>query len=394
MNTLTDHITNPEIGFYTVDQVVFRSKNEAAVYAQSKNSELIWHFSDEVFEKNDWTVEPEESLDFLYNIRAKELREMYDYIVVLYSGGADSTNVVESFLRQNLKVDEILVSVNSTANKLIVNDRSVQDSWNYGAEFSLQIYPRLEEYRLRSPTTKITVVETTDLLMDLLKQGSDGEWVLNCPDPLNPSATRFNYLYFSEIRKRFDKNLKIGVITGVDKPRCHVKDEKFYMVFNDYTANQISISKHFEPNDNTAIEYFYWHPSSVKMITKQCHVLRRWLEFNPQWQKFWRPRSVAEYFTNARLQQPIMRTPLYSTWNHNWYQATKNKDWWYTDLDTWWHELYSDTKEYKIWKAGLDYITKNASKYIVEKNGRPDGLTPCIKKYCIGDAPNMSNHDR
>lgn len=387
---ISDTIIDPNMGYYTVGEKVFRSKNLAALYAQSVNAQITWHFNDEIFSRNNWAEEPTESLDCLYNQRARELRETYDYIVISYSGGADSYNIVESFLRQNLHIDEILVNINSNINKLIVNNLGAIDNWNYGAEYKLQIYPRLEEIRLKSPKTKITVVDTSENILETLRNNSDGEFIINTYEPLNISGvTRFNYIYFHEIRKRFDHHTKIGIIVGIDKPRCYVKKDKFYIAFIDRITNICPLGQHFKEYDNTRIEFFYWHPSSLKILTKQCHVIRRWLEHNPRLQRFWRPKDVKDFYDIAAPQQELLRTVLYSNWNTDWFQVGKDTKWWYSEIDEWWHRNYSDTNEYKIWKSGIDYLTKYASNFVIEKEGRPDGLTPFVKTYCIGDAPKL-----
>jgi hypothetical protein len=381
-------ILNPYLGFYTVNNIPFRSKNQAAVYAQATNQELNWNFNDEIFSANNWTIEPDESLDELYNRRARQLREDYDYIVITYSGGADSGNVLECFLRQNLHVDEILVNVNSDINKTIVLDPNEKSNWNYGAEYKLQIYPRLEEIRLRSPNTKITVLDTSENILETLRDGSDGEWVLNTVEPINISgATRYNYLYHKEIRKRFDAKTKIGIITGVDKPRCFIRKNQLWIGFVDKMVNMCPIAQHFDEYDNTVTEHFYWHPSCLKMLTKQCHILKRWLIANPQHQWLWRPKDEPQWYEHQRKQQELMRTVIYSTWNPNWFQAEKDKHWWYAEIDFWWHHQYSHTKEYKMWEAGVNYLSTYASKFVYQKDGRNDGLINFVRSYLIGDMP-------
>jgi len=94
-----------DVSYYRVNNKVFSSKVLACIYATETNQEVEWVFYNNVFDKFDWTVEPSETLDELYDLRARELREKYDYIVISYSAGADSHNVLTSFLRQNLRVD-------------------------------------------------------------------------------------------------------------------------------------------------------------------------------------------------------------------------------------------------------------------------------------------------
>ena len=90
-------------GRYVVDGKIFYDKIAALVYADSVKKEVQWDYFNDVFFSADWTTEPEISLDELYRIRAQQLRDKYDYIVIFCSGGADSTNVLYSFLKNGIQ---------------------------------------------------------------------------------------------------------------------------------------------------------------------------------------------------------------------------------------------------------------------------------------------------
>ena len=66
-------------------------------------------FTDDSFNKLDWTIEPAQSLKSLMLTRALQLRETYKYIKFFFSGGADSTTVLNVFLDNNIPIDEIVV---------------------------------------------------------------------------------------------------------------------------------------------------------------------------------------------------------------------------------------------------------------------------------------------
>ena len=99
----------PQI-FYKVGNNIHLKKVNAVLDANQKNENMSWHFFDDIFEKNDWLNEPAEDINNLYYLRAKQIRESYDYVVLLCSGGADSTNALYSFLNQGIFPDEIIVS--------------------------------------------------------------------------------------------------------------------------------------------------------------------------------------------------------------------------------------------------------------------------------------------
>lgn len=380
------NLFNKHLGYYTVGNSIFESKNEAVMYANKTNQKISWYFNDEVYDNYPWTKEPDTSLDDLYDKRARELREKYDYLVLSYSGGSDTHNILSCFLRQNLFLDEIVVNINAKINRIIVNDPNITGNWNYGAEYKLQIYPRLEEVRNISPGTKITVVDTSDSIIESMNNAGDASWVIGKKEALNISAvTRYNYLYFNDIRKKFDKNKKIAVIVGVEKPLSYISKNKFYVVFSDKMANLTPAQQHFEEYTNTQTEYFYWHPTTADIVCKQAHTIKNWLSKNPRYLNLWTPRDKTEFYSNHKLIQSIIKNVIYTTWNKNWFQVEKDTMFWHGEIDAWWHKFYKDTKEYAIWKEGIDYIAKNSGQYVYEKNGVKDGLINFGKTYYVGD---------
>ena len=56
-----------------------------------------------------WDKEPTESWEELLLERALTLREKYKYLKLWFSGGGDSTTVLNTFLRNNIYIDEIIV---------------------------------------------------------------------------------------------------------------------------------------------------------------------------------------------------------------------------------------------------------------------------------------------
>lgn len=379
---------NEELGYYICNGKIFSSKIEACIYSTKIQKPIKWIFNDSVFDHFDWSVEPEESLDELYDRRSREIREKYDYVILSYSGGADSHNILTSFLRQNLHIDEIIVNVYEKANKLYVDNASIKDSWNYGAEYKLQIYPRLEEIRNRCPKTKITVVDMSDTMFNTLKSAGDASWIMDKRETLNVSGlTRYNYVWFKDIKKNFDKDKKIILILGEGKPMTYIKDDIIHLIFIDKAANVITAQEHLTDHPNAKVELYYWHPSSTKMIAKQVHVIKKWLNANQHMKPIFTPKNRHEFNDNCRIYyHKLLRNIIYSTWNESWYQSDKGKSGWYDDIDEWFHRLYKETREYEIWKEGIKYVSDNAKDYVyTDENNIPQGLQGFNKVYRVSN---------
>lgn len=380
-------VINDKLGYYTVEDQIFDSKIKACIFANQNNKEVTWHFNNKEFSNHNWMIEPEESLDQLYDIRTRQLRESYDYIIISYSAGSDSHNIVESFLRQGLLIDEIVVNTMEKLNQNTVSlDINNKDPKNAAAEHYLQTIPRLKEIANRSPKTKITVLDLSDYLLNSWLEVGDASWILDKREGLNPlNVTRFNYLHFSDVRKNFDRNKKIALILGIEKPRTLIySNNKFYIRFIDRPSNIVTIENHIREYNNATVEYFYWSPESLKILSKQAHVIKKWLEINPQYQNLW----YYENFTPEvfrLVHERLLRNIIYTTWNADWYQADKATKDWYSEFDHWFIEGFKGTSQHHIWREGLDYVTTHAEKYVNKSNQIADGLKSFGFHFLVGE---------
>jgi hypothetical protein len=375
---------NKRLGYYIVGDQEFESKIAAALYSVKVNKPMTWIFNDKVFALHNWQQEPEESLDDLYDKRARQIRNKYDYVIISYSGGADSHNMLMSFIRQNLHVDEILVNTTEKANRLTVNDASCLHASNAGAEHELQAVPRLKELAPLIPKTKITILDLSDYVFANFEQAKDASWVLDKKEGLNPAGvSRFNYLYYSEVRKTFDKDKKIALVLGIEKPKVTIENGNVLVRFIDRIANIVTVTGHVKDYTNTTIEFFYWSPECVPMLIKQGHVVKKWLEANPQFQPDFYADNVN--FEKIRLvHERVLRSVVYSTWDNSWFQADKAVSDWYTEFDTWFIEGYKDTKAFHIWNEGINFVRDSLAEYHREVDGPPDGLKGYAKYYNLG----------
>jgi hypothetical protein len=357
---------NKSVGYYIVGNQEFSSKIQAVLYASQHNLNLSWRFNNEVFEKYNWEVEPEETLDQLYDARARELREKYDYLMVSYSGGSDSNNLMESFIRQGLHVDEILVITTDKINKNHTEyDISNKKPENISAEHVLHTIPKLNELKKQCPNTKITIRDMTDNVLEMLSNSVDGDWILTKRETLNPiGMARFDFKYINEVRKNFDSNKKIAIVLGLEKPRTMIKSDtgEFLIYFNDRATNMIPVIDVLdEYASSVEVEYFYWSPSCVKMLCKQAHVIKKWLEVNPQYQRIWADITVQSLFG---IQEPLLKNIIYTTWNNNWYQVDKPLNDFACEISDGFFKEFKNTNIYGKWEDGINFLRQNATKFL------------------------------
>ena len=94
-------------GVYTCNGKPFFNKIDAIIESNSSNKHVDWDYHNSIFEKCKWDVEPTLSLDELYKARAQQLRDSYDHLVLFFSGGVDSWNILYAFINNNIRLDEI-----------------------------------------------------------------------------------------------------------------------------------------------------------------------------------------------------------------------------------------------------------------------------------------------
>jgi hypothetical protein len=234
-------------------------------------------------------------------------------------------------------------------------------------------------------------MDMSDAVFDSLRTAGDASWILDKRETLNVSgATRYNYAWFKDIKKQFDKNKKIVLLVGEGKPMTFIRDGEFYITFSDKSANVITAQEHLGDHPNTYVELYYWHPDSLSIMTKQAHIIRKWLTLNPAMIGIWSPKTREEFdANNGKYYQKLLRNIIYTTWNNGWYQTDKSKLTWYDEIDTWFHQLYNETTEYKIWVEGITYVANNAGDYVHRDpvSNRAEGLRGFIKTYHIGKMP-------
>jgi hypothetical protein len=373
------------LGYYTCNGKEFQSKVNALIYSKVTNQPVKWVFHDQVYDSYNWAREPAESIDALYDRRAKELREKYDYLVLSYSGGSDTHNILESFIRQGLHIDEIVTNHMTEATKSVtILDHSATQSSNFAAEHQLQAVPRLQYIYDHLPKTKITTLDVSDVVLNEMSKFDDAEWVVNRNDHLSIGQLfRYNYFHFGNLKKQFDKNLSIGIIVGLDKPKTYIDDNNnFWLYFIDNVANITTVNDFNSDYTNTTTELFYWSNESADMVCKQAHVIKRWLDMNPDKQEYWRNVD----YTKMRLyHEKILRDLIYTTWNNDWFQTDKSVNWWHTEFDTWFRTNPEFSKQYSQWESGINYLAdKLGDKFILSNGSKPDSFIKFKKSYCIG----------
>lgn len=343
------------------------SQFETQEYAAKTGDKVEWNFNDEFFSTIDWTAEPTESLKELYAERARQIRNKYDYLVLSFSGGSDSHNILSTFLENNIYIDEIL-----TYHFL----DGVKDKFTPSAsmlEVTMAAVPEAKKYLEKFPTTLHRIVDGSELVKQY--------WQNNIKD------LKYNFMYYGnfyatpaplvinnlpttlpDYQRLTDSGKRVCFIHGTDKPYIQIDQGKWFFSFHSEVINaSFSIKRQFEKTP-VYDEFFYWDPNAWKLIVKQAHVLRKYLYKNHDIIKETMTGKYSNIspdymsriqFLGNRLPMFHIKNAIYPHWRNDIVDTGKEK---MTLLRTpkakWWQDSkLPGTKEYM---QGIDYVIKTA----------------------------------
>ncbi len=320
-----------------------------------------WHFNDEIFTNLDWSIPVEHNLEDLYKKRALQLRESYDYIVILFSGGADSTTVLQTFVKNKIFIDEIYVywPVSVMKNKKIHQaDISNKHGSNILSEWNFSIEPKLNYIKKYFPRTKITIADYTDII------GTNFD-----EDFLKIAGHNLLAGYFMRQKKllsaaqKISGNKKIALVAGIDKPRVCVDKHQISGYFLDIPCYS---QRPNNADDNRVIELFYWTPSCPELTIKSYQTVANYIKRHPEHAKYF----VNEYNEDPdynSIQRTILTSLLYRDWDNNTFQVGKSTSDIYPEHDYWIHKFFDKELFVKSWehayKSQIKMIDKKYIKY-------------------------------
>lgn len=312
-------------GYYTVGNKIFNFKFPALVEATKTGLPTSWNFNDEACKKFNWRQRSAISLNQLYLMRAQQLRDKYDYITLSFSGGADSHQILKTFLNNNIKLDEILVDWNIKYVDNILSVSNNTDPSNYYSEWELCIKPTLEWVRLNHPNVKITLIDSTETL-----EVEDFE---DTPLILNSLTTYQSVKRYRKLKNRIielqNSYKSVAFVVGFGKPMCEIRNNVFYLLFKDFEA---WLKTTYNGGQVFDIEYFYWTPDLLDILKEQCHVIFEYLKFKPElqylfepvpWKIYKDPARNVKYRKFNRLKNDLTNSLVYPDWDGTLFQADK-----------------------------------------------------------------------
>jgi hypothetical protein len=333
-------------GYYTYDSngKKFATREEAFADMLVNNrpeAKLEFCFHDVTYSYYNWDIEPDIDLGTLYKMRAQQLRDKYEYLILSFSGGSDSTQILNTFLKNNIFIDEIQThhhakAIESLGEDVVANDPDLQDF----LEYKYAAMPQLEMVRKLSPNTKITTLDCSDYTYDdyvnkkFISLGVNDK-IHQGSQKLFAGMPRMNGFYLTYYNNNIvETPNKTGFIRGYEKPVLGLDFETNYLnfYFSDFVMRDAAKNAKGQISNEYDIENFFWSPDAPLIPIKQSHVIKRVLETN---QKFYNTFCLRQVdwtqhqkqnrkgypaaFTTERIYSKL----IYPDWNEGIFVAPK-----------------------------------------------------------------------
>ena len=340
---------------------------------------LDWHFNKETYSKFDWTKEPVESLDELYRQRAQQIRDNYDYVVVWYGGGPDGWCMLNAFLKNNIKVDEIAQFVSYDADKdrhSVINE-----------EVFYTAIPKTQQILEQHPGIEHRVVDISEIISDIyLRPDVKYDYIYNIKGIMSANSLARSYIreYLDEYRQIIDSGRKMCFLWGTEKPRLKIFNGKWHTCFLD-VFSETNLRLQSMADHGYFDEWFYWAPDTAPIVAKQSHLLMKILNQESADSTWFSDVSGAHLpqhrLSGQYLRNDIYHTVIYPGWDPTTIVAPKPQNLLLSERDNWfWNQTTSEAVRNA--QGGVKELISRVGDYWL--NSTTDltrGIKGCINTY-------------
>jgi hypothetical protein len=368
-------------GYWVVNGLPFDKKIEAVRYASQHNAYIHFYYHDNVWEAYlatmDQTSFGKRSLTQLYKERAEQLRDKYDYLVLYYSGGTDSHNILRTFIDNDIKLDEVNIKWPKALRegKLYTPDPHDTSAFNFVSEWDYAIKPMLEHLKQNHPDVKITFSDYTEQLDNKAMEN-----IIEESNHYRNGAILYSYCYSDICLTKPN----VGHIYGIDKPLLIRVDKTIRMIFTDMPTTLFTPPSH----DPDSLEFFYWSPDMPALTVEMAYQMSNYFVENPDTIKYlWANDNIEHYDLIRDFQHNIAIKTCYTTWNYRFQVVRPNLA--VNGNDKW--KWFAEHKEFS---SVLDCLSENrksmfagvSDQYILKGGKHGDGMKTCYSQgYYLRD---------
>jgi hypothetical protein len=366
-----------KFGHYKVNNFEYYTLSDAKAASKIAGKPFSYHFNEEIYDQYDWTKDPcpDLTLDDMYRLRAQQLRDEYDYVVIMYSGGPDSANVLDAFCHNGIHVDEI-INFNS------YSSTSVVDGTLNNADYVYNVKPTIEQYQRKGKLrAKITIYDEVEYSKKHWSRVKSLGWDDVATDLGGPSMwlnSGHAHQYNKDLWDKIQSGVKVCIINGHDKPNSVIYNGKRAIFHSDVPAGNFKeVVKQYDTLMAPVIKtwnWFYASQDTAPIVIKQCYVLNQFCNSHPE-PEFYSPPPKDKNLRPSHnwpskhgygnLKYDIFHSLIYPRWQPG-FVTPKPRNlllrpqdcWWVNDLPTdqktvWIHHVQKFFREnYEVLKTG------------------------------------------
>jgi len=364
-----------KFGYYKVGNKNFYHKYNACVYSNRTKEQVEWTFEEKIF--GDQAKKPRINANLLdlYRLRAEQLRDTYDYLILSFSGGSDSDNILKAFIDNNILLDEVWTDHHATVvEKSGYRVNLSVENTNMVSEHFLVAKPELEKLRISNPEIKI---HCSDSCNDLTIEDSSDLWTyLNVPVSYHVHK-RYKYIN-KYVDKLSEKYKKVCVIIGSDKVIPYMNSDSYGFLFTD----NATLMK------QSCMEYFYWTPDMPEIVTEQAHLVWDFLKKNPKVlhsKMLLQKIDSSSWMVRSKSFDQVVKSIIYPKWDFSKHQTNKQG----ILINHSYHYFFSNYNEemfFQAWKSNWLQSMESVNPTMFFKNNKDytDDVKPFINTHIIG----------
>lgn len=364
--------------YYALGNALYQNKIEALHAASRTKQQVTWHWHDE-FDSMPWQLDPPWSLREMYKLRAQQLRDSYNYLILSFSGGSDSWTVLHSFITNRIHLDEVFFRwpFSATQSKYVATSQDLSPC-NHLSEWDLNVKPMLDQLAISNPEIKITLHDCSESILATVHND-------NLVSETGGNLSRGWWAKWNSMgeleRKMIDSGKTTALILGVDKPQLFVENKKMYCYFLDiHVNNNTTLAENGRTN-----EFFYWSPNMPEVTYTQARAIYNHVKFRHDVSQLIDRKTPYDRICKHTWDR-IARSIIYPDYDLKNFQTCKDQ----TSIDIkteTWLNLYSDHKFLDRWRSLVhNILTSIDREWITYCDGQISGFHGFISKpYYLGD---------
>jgi hypothetical protein len=305
------------------------------VHNKDYDGDFEFHFNNHVFDNIDWTTEPETDIETMYKERAQQLRDKYRYLIVLFSGGSDSIQILNTFMKNNIFIDEIQCFHHEKGMEIVsLNQIQENQDLTHLLEYKYVAKDFLEKVKQKSPNTIITSVDLTDFLVDNVVGkkydylGQNKNNIIMTPMAFNYLPRSYSYQIIKINEERNKQKDSVAIVRGIEKPRLNVYGEDLMFHFTDATLMTGRNMINGDMAKVGTIENFFWTADYPLIPVKQSHMIlktfreknhlkSKFVKYKKKIQEDYKENQYNWYSRGILLSERITSSIIYPGWSPN-----------------------------------------------------------------------------